>query len=314
MNISFATLDFSLDCGYGVAGFNIVRSLQELGHKVPFRNKDSEVELWFSHPNHWKWSNEDQYRVGYVAWESTDLKPGWLDKMNDCNEIWTPNYLLKEWFVQAGVEVPIFVYEHGVADNYNIATAKHNKFTFLHLGSESKRKGGLLTESAFRKAFSNQSDVQLVTKSNVTNPFTSNYNNVHHFTGPLTTNQMKSFIGKCDVFVYPSYGEGFGLYPLEAMALGLPSIVTKYWPSYSRYLSLEIDAELLDSPWPQYHPGKMLHPNEDHLVEQFRYAYDHADDLKHKATDQHDQLKQDYNWVSLTKKAFDDLEVRMQSR
>lgn len=41
-----------------------------------------------------------------------------------------------------------------------------------------------------------------------------------HFTGFVSDDELLQFYGACDVFVYPSYYEGFGLPILEAMACG----------------------------------------------------------------------------------------------
>lgn len=47
------------------------------------------------------------------------------------------------------------------------------------------------------------------------------------FLGHLPKNEMENVVVKCDVAVYPSYSETFGLAPIEAMALKVPTIYTK---------------------------------------------------------------------------------------
>ena len=47
------------------------------------------------------------------------------------------------------------------------------------------------------------------------------------FLGHLPKNEMESVISQCDVAIYPSYSETFGLAPIEAMALRVPTIYTK---------------------------------------------------------------------------------------
>lgn len=46
------------------------------------------------------------------------------------------------------------------------------------------------------------------------------------FTGPLSTEDLVLLYGSAQVLVFPSLYEGFGLVPLEAMACGLPVIVS----------------------------------------------------------------------------------------
>ncbi|CDF57722.1 glycosyltransferase family 4 protein [Thermobrachium celere] len=46
------------------------------------------------------------------------------------------------------------------------------------------------------------------------------------FTGAVTDDELKLLYKNADLFVYPSYYEGFGLPPLEAMACGCPTLVS----------------------------------------------------------------------------------------
>ena len=46
------------------------------------------------------------------------------------------------------------------------------------------------------------------------------------FTGFIPLNDLPLFYNACEVLVYPSFYEGFGLPPLEAMACGTPVIVS----------------------------------------------------------------------------------------
>lgn len=47
-----------------------------------------------------------------------------------------------------------------------------------------------------------------------------------HFTGSVTDDMLKQYMAHADIFVFPSFYEGFGLPPLEAMAAGCPVIVS----------------------------------------------------------------------------------------
>ncbi|WP_461207377.1 glycosyltransferase family 4 protein [Clostridium sp. DL1XJH146] len=46
------------------------------------------------------------------------------------------------------------------------------------------------------------------------------------FTGYIPVNHMPIFYNACEIFVYPSFYEGFGLPPIEAMACGTPVIAS----------------------------------------------------------------------------------------
>ncbi|MBP7462127.1 MAG: glycosyltransferase [Candidatus Delongbacteria bacterium] len=45
-----------------------------------------------------------------------------------------------------------------------------------------------------------------------------------HFTGFLPKNQVADYMAACDIFVLPSYNEGFGIVYIEAMSFGKPVI------------------------------------------------------------------------------------------
>ena len=49
---------------------------------------------------------------------------------------------------------------------------------------------------------------------------------IAYITDDLTEQEMASLYAACDVLVHPYRGEGFGLPVIEAMACGLPVIVT----------------------------------------------------------------------------------------
>jgi glycosyltransferase involved in cell wall biosynthesis len=52
-------------------------------------------------------------------------------------------------------------------------------------------------------------------------------NNNIHFTGYLSDDELIRLYKNAILFIYPSFYEGFGIPPLEAMALGCPAIVSK---------------------------------------------------------------------------------------
>src|SRR6476469_11222229 len=115
MKISFVTAlgNLTLTNGYGIAGFNMIKALQRLGHEVPFADDTAPVEIAFCQPDYSEWSNPDAYHIQYTPWESDELPDGWVDAFNDnCDEVWTPSPLIAKWYREAGVEKPIYVYEH----------------------------------------------------------------------------------------------------------------------------------------------------------------------------------------------------------
>ena len=331
MKVSFYTVkgDIRQDAGFGYAGHNIRKSLTNLGHDVSIFDDNADLQLNFCHPVYYPGSI-NQYQIGYSPWESAALPEGWIEGFNSVNEVWATSPKVKEWFQNAGVTKPIRVYEHGVEP---IWTPKHrrpnNKIRFLHVGEPAPRKGGQLAFEAFREAFGNQDDVELTIKANGHNTVRAYmpgqirrggprnilglphqvYKNVRLIEDTLSVDELVALYHSHDVLVYPSWGEGFGLIPLQALATGMPTICTGAWAPYQRFLgNLSLDSHEVQSPWPDFHPGLMTEPDKEHLIELYRYSYENFVALSKISFDNAEDVHSEYNWDELTKKAFSHLE------
>lgn len=302
--------------GYGYATTRMMENLEKLGHEFVQNDPTAPVQMWFDQPHHWKWEDSDQYRIGYHPWESTKLKYGWAEKMNETDEIWTPSPLIAEWYRKAGVKPPIYVYEHGVDKIWSPRRRKiTDKIRFLHVGFEAARKGGFDVMRAFARAFPNRDDVELTLK--MINPGwnINYYRNVKIVNGPLPVEKMVELFHSHHVYVYPSWGEGFGLTPLQAMATGMPTITLPAWAPYKRFLdpNLAINSKLVSSQWPKIHPGKLFAPSQDDIVDRMRWVADNYDSAHNLALSRTDDISKEYDWLNLTKQAFDGLENRLEN-
>ena len=300
--------------GYGYASDNVFKSLRSLGYEVSQNDPEADVQVWFDQPQHWKW-NDNQYRIGYHPWESTKLKHGWRLKMNQCDEIWTPSPLTAKWYREFGVRKPIYVYPHGVDHEvwYPKKRELNGKMRFLHVGGEALRKGLDVTIPAFRAAFPNNEDVELVLKQNQQGWNIPAYGRVTVLTELLPLDDLVALYHNCHVFVYPSWGEGFGLNPLQAIASGMPTICTSSWAQYKEFIQMPVSSSLVDSPWPKVHPGKMFQPDFDDVVDHMRYSYNNYDFLSEDALGLANYAHAKYDWENFTKEAFENLESRIKS-
>ena len=320
MKISYHTVKDNLDTtrGYGSAGFNIVRSLQQLGHSVPFDDPTAPVQISFCPPQWYKF-HDGQYRIGYTPWESTVLPDGWLKKMNECDEVWATSDWVANVYESAGVERPIHVYEHGLDHKWMPKQREIGDVVkFLHVGEPALRKGGQMTVDAFREVFGDRKDVHLTIKAyhqhylrvwkdgEITTPDKA-YNNVSVINEQLHPDELIKLYHDHDVLVYPSYGEGFGFIPLQALGTGMPVISTHAWAPYEKYFKeYSIGARRDRSIW-SLHPGDVLYPKYDDLkttmrllsnrqeLEYAQYVYYHRAERVH----------EEYDWVNKTKQAFE---------
>lgn len=324
MRISFFTPTINLknSNGYGYAGLNIVEALKREGHEVPYGDPKSPVQINFAQPEHFK-MHRKQYQIGYTPWESTVVPERWREMIEATDEMWTTSDWCANVFEDNGYK-NIKVYPHGIQDIWKPKRRKESDtIKFLHIGEPAPRKAGQLVVDAFGHLFGNKPGYSLTIKAyhnNTTRVYNNIierniiglpqnvYNNVKVITEELSNDQLVRLYHEHDVLVYPSYGEGFGFIPLQALATGMPTICTSGWAHYEDYLGpLKIKSELIDSPWPFPHEGKVFEPNYTSLVENMRDVVHNFNAYAGYYFAQSTKIHEDYNWDRLTKNAFENI-------
>jgi glycosyltransferase involved in cell wall biosynthesis len=123
----------------------------------------------------------------------------------------------------------VLVIPHGVdPERFTIAKGgqKSRPFRFLFAGSLSARKGVPLLLEAWKSLSSKDAELWLIGPASVkVLGLLKGIAGTRVF-GDVPNAQVSSLMQQCDVLVFPSYFEGFGLVILEAMASGLPVITT----------------------------------------------------------------------------------------
>lgn len=320
MDISYVTNrgDLHTHGGYGVAGYGIVTSLQQLGHRVPWDNPSAPVQLNFCFPSVFADSlRPNQHQIYLCAWESTKLQKDWYDILDhEVDEIWAASPWVKWMLENNGYEVTK-VYRHGVDPIW--APYKRqitDKVQFLYEGGASRKNPQVILD-AFKAAFGDSNDVRLVMKEKYSSDVRI-YNgqnivgvpkgNVVIVTKIYEESQMVNLFNSSHCLVSASSGEGFGLPGQQALATGMPVIATNECSPYSEFLgNLGLDSQYVDSPWPDMHPGQVLKPDFDDLVDKFRYVNDNITSLLPKYYKQAFQVHDFADWSTLTEEAFVDI-------
>ena len=191
----------------------------------------------------------------------------------------------------------------------------------MHIGEPAPRKGGQMAVDAFVKLFGNDPRYSLTIKSfkhNTTRIYNNYidknilglpndlYNNIYIIDKDMTTEELVNLYYEHDVLIYPSYGEGFGFISLQALATGMPTICTDGWAHYDRYLGpLKLKSELIDSPWPFPHEGKVYEPKYQHLLELMRDVAINFKAYSGYYYAQSTKIHEEYNWKQLTNNSFE---------
>lgn len=333
MHISYYTIKAGLNpaVGFGYAGQNIVKSLQELGHKIDFANPKAQLQLNFTQPHHYK-LHKNQYQIGYTPWESTKIRDEWRERMNLCDEIWATSNWTAEVYRNNGITKPIYVYPHGIEEIWKPLkriVREGQPLKFLHIGEPSPRKDGQLVVDTFIKLFGNNPEYQLTIKSygphtiriydndNLILPETK-YKNIKVITDELPIEQLVSLYHSHHVLVYPTWGEGFGFIPLQGLATGMPVITTYNWAHYEKYIGpLKLKSRLTDAEVEgvpkavgDAHLGSFYKPDKEHLEDQMVFAAMNFKGLSNYYYNQSTKIHKEYNWIELTKNAFKHLEEK----
>lgn len=325
--------------GFGNAAVNINEQFRKAGVWTSCKQLDSSrkkkypIEMCFDQPHRFSFSCPDAYRIGYVPWESTELMPTWYQPLRECNEIWTPNEFGRKVFSHHFPDKPVIVYQHGVSPRFRPRKRKLNPdkpFTFLFIGEPYARKNGQMVVDAFVKLFGNNPDYRLIIKGTHQNttrvlggrgeisaPPNVYYDNIIVSTKMLNDDELLLLYDEADVFLYPSSGEGWGFNPMQALAMGIPTISTYDWADYMKYITIPIDSTLVYSPWQELHPGMFYKPDHNQLAYEMKRVRENYDYVSSIAFRNAFEVHKRYNWERVTipavnrlKKIFSTLESK----
>lgn len=247
--------------------------------------------------------------IAIVPFETTKVPYSWVERLNFMDAVFVPCLQNVEMMRDSGVTVPIEIVHWGVDTEkfYKLERQGNRPFTFGHMGMLSMRKGTDILVRAFQAAFPYEKDVRLICKTSDRNyPFmVFGEKRIVVQQGPMEHQDlMDKFFSEIDVFVFPTKGEGCGLTPLEAMATGVPAIVTGWsgpveymnedagWSlNYSMGKAKEFDVNVYGEDC-----GDWAIPDFDHLVYLMRYAYEHQDEVKQKGDYAAEYVKREWSW------------------
>lgn len=181
-------------------------------------------------------------KLAYSMFESTYItSEGARILNNDFDAVIVPDPFLVDVYKNSGVTIPIFVvplgcYMHDLLIQ-PLKTIAHKPFTFGFTGAFIDRKNHMMILESFAKAFGNSPDVRLVLHGRPDEgvDLVQGLNlrvkelgltNVEIIVQSLTHSEWLYFMNSLDCYVSLSKGEGYSRTPREAMALGIPCIIS----------------------------------------------------------------------------------------
>lgn len=334
MRLNWIGMDFNQYTGYGYQSIQMVRTLSRQGidvqpiSRVAFQN-------WLDMPGWMQRLNPPlDFRTltiatmianmfrrvpgrywGFTMYEVDKLPAEWVESVNHCCERLlvpcTHNLLL---FKQAGVRVPIHEIPLGVdpVEFPILPPVKRDRpFTFMCLGDRGLRKGVEIAISAFCQAFPNPSEpVQLVVKSRKKGlPILDNasFMGVNISIIHDDTVSMADIYSQADCFIFPSYGEGWGIPPREAASMGIPVIVPRHtglevgidhWATriIEHYDLRDASVDI------NYKGARWYVPRLDEVVAHMRWCYEHQDEARQRAQQNAAWLHNNQTWCHAAQK------------
>ncbi|MCG3210039.1 MAG: D-inositol-3-phosphate glycosyltransferase [Anaerolineae bacterium] len=250
--------------------------------------------------------------VGLTMFETDRLPAGWAKACNGMDEVWVPTTFNRDTFARAGVDpAKLRVVPFGLDTTiYNpravqpLSVPGKKGFTFLSVFQWNKRKGWDVLLKAYLQAFTAADDVCLVIRAypdRVKEPpirqrideyvrqlgyNPANIPPIIWLDQFINEKDMPALYAAADAFVLPTRGEGWGIPFMEAMAMGLPTIATR-WSAHLDFMSddnsflIDIDGlaavdadQTFENPF--YTPDQQwAEPSVAHTAAQMRYVFDH---------------------------------------
>lgn len=189
-------------------------------------------------------------RFIYTTFESTKPPAQWTSYINQFDKLFVSCRMCKEAFANRGVQVPISIVPLGIKEElwpYIKRGVGPFKFLmFANANMDDSRKNYFAAYKAFKKAFGNSKNVELILKvsgGNVSKEIAAQPN-VQVHSGRYTHTELLGIIGKADCMLLPSKGEGYGLIAREVMALGMP-VVAVNWGGLESVMCLDCNYPVL---------------------------------------------------------------------
>lgn len=269
--------------------------------------------------------------VAFATFETFGPPAHWAEILNTNDAVICPSLFNEKVFRHAGVTKPIFHIPHcidtAIYNTNAVAPKKYPEFTFLFFGTWKQRKGWPQLVEAWFREFDIKDNVRLVLKTDRITQAQRDMDEIKRQVGIkkdfapisfetriLTEIEVPQLIKQSDCLVSPTLGEGFGIPGLQAMALGVPVIITNY--SGCQDYANEETATLIEpskfivlgsmDSIPQFRNLRWANVTVESVAKAMRYVLENPQKIKAKAQYAAEEVAKVYDYESTAKK-FDNM-------
>lgn len=225
----------STSLGYGRYGVKLAAALDRqsvdvvagLGENEP-DSRICNTVCWISTPGHARGWYDGQYKVISTMWEASVLPEAFRENLHEFDMVVVPSQHNLELFSRYHDNVKK-VWLGVDTDEWKPVDRQppEDRFNFL-IGGSGKRKGTDLAYRAFKRVFRDPPKdgptPYLIMKSPRPEDFYGE--RIERIGGRISDREERDLYGMAHCYLQPSRGEGWGLQPLQAMATGMPTILT----------------------------------------------------------------------------------------
>jgi len=245
-------------------------------------------------------------KIGFSMWEFIPFPQAWVAGTNMVAANFVPCEQNKQLWIEAGCTQPVYVIPLGAdVEVYQYyERPPRETFTFVMAGTLSARKNPNMVVEAFLDLFKDVDDVYLYIKSAPYLAHGFNFDKIKVINDLYEEGEMAEMYKSCDVFVYPSQGEGWGMSPCEAMATGIPAIAPAH-SGMAEYMTDEIGYPIRFEPTRNIvGSGPELKGQQfgfavikiEDLKELMWHCYKHRDEVREKGKKAAQRMRERFTW------------------
>lgn len=281
-----------------------------------------------------RWAGTDSRVIMIQPWEYGGVPTQWVEGLMAAQQVWVPSNRVKEIYEEN--QIPnVHVVPNGVDTQLyqpqGSQLISSELFTFLFVGGFIHRKGIDILIQAYFKAFTRADPVQLVIRDFGSQSVYKNQNmgdqidrlsalshapRIRRVREELAEVQMPALYRSANVLVQPFRAEGFCLPALEAMACGVPVIVTDQAGADDfvddtvgwKIPSVRQSCQMAELGMNENKPSYFHEPKIDMLVDTLRWTISHTEDVARKGQAAL-QVAKEWSWVKSAQRAIDTLNL-----